>query len=164
MPDDPGKFGDGRRLRLTAAIPSERVICLTTLSHVGGRLHLVPTLTAFFEIENFDQASVQQLARQLFAYFSAHQIGEVIARRGPSRGSHAISGRTETILQLLPITCTHVYSSKVTAWAKGGASLLPAPQASLTARNQDIQRRAIEGAAFGIDRLLADPAHKTRRH
>lgn len=150
-------------LRLTAAVPSERVVCIATLSFAGGRLYLVPTCTALFEIENYDQASVLRLAEQLFAYCSAHRIRELLVRRPPSSGPHAVSGRTETVLQLLPVTCAHVSSSRVAAWVKSGNYMLPLPQAALLQRQRDFQQRAIETAGFGIDHLLTNTSHPATR-
>ena len=146
-----------RLLHLTAAVPSKELLTIVTLSWNGRHLYLVPTATTFFTLTQDDQASVRQLARDLWIYFEQRQIDGILVRRGPSAGPHQASAgstRFETILQLLQLTCAHVHVQKVLGWARQQEWLLPLPQAGLRATEAKLQEQAILTAAFGIACVL----------
>lgn len=142
--------------RLTAAVPSTRLLSIVTLSCVNNRLFLLPSLTSFFSIDHDDQGSIRELAHELFHFISARSITKILVRRGPPKGPYAIGHRIETILQLLPPTCAHVNTNRVKNWVERGNWLLPQPQPGIYAQQQGLQTRAIETAAFGIACNLSD--------
>ena len=140
-------MADLRPMRMTAAVPSKRLLAVATLSWNGSHLFLVPTFTTFFSMPQDDQFHVRQVASQIWTYFSNRRVAGILVRRGPRAGPRQASpGSTklETILQLMPFTSGHVLVQKATGWGRQRDWLLPLTQRGLSPKEAELQAAAIK--------------------
>lgn len=142
-----------------AAISSV-TLCIVTLQQRGRRLELLEDRSALIELRGREQADAQAFLEECTGFCDRAEIRTLQLRGLPSGGKYAaapLAYKAETLLQIVPNLLLAVTPTmSVGRWIRVFDPVLPSSRRRVSTHLRDLQRRAIETAAFQmVQRALA---------